>query len=95
MKRTRFTEEQIIALLREQEAGSKTAEVCRKHGASPATFYKWKAKYGGTNYGALSRATYESFTSNGTIGVDFSSGGKPEKLLRVDLTGPSEETPSL
>ncbi len=47
MKRTRFTEEQIIAVLREQEAGSKTAEVCRKHGVSQATFYKWKAKYGG------------------------------------------------
>ena len=47
MKRTRFTEEQIIAVLREQEAGTKTAEVCRKHGVSQATFYKWKAKYGG------------------------------------------------
>jgi putative transposase len=47
MKRLRFTEEQIIAVLREQEAGMKTADVCRKHGISDATFYKWKAKYGG------------------------------------------------
>ena len=47
MKQSRFTEERIIAVLREQEAGSKTAEVCRKHGISSATFYKWKAKYGG------------------------------------------------
>ena len=47
MKRLRFTEEQIIAVLREQEAGMKTADVCRKHGVSEATFYKWKAKYGG------------------------------------------------
>ena len=47
MKRARFTEEQIIRILKEQEAGAKTADVCRKHGISDATFYKYKAKYGG------------------------------------------------
>ncbi len=47
MKRSRFREEQIIGVLREQEAGAPTADVCRKHGISGATFYKWKAKYGG------------------------------------------------
>ncbi len=47
MKASRFTEEQIIGILREQEAGTTTVDVCRKHGISSATFYKWKAKYGG------------------------------------------------
>src|ERR1700733_6230407 len=47
MKRGRFTGGQIIGILRENEAGAKTADLCRKHGISSATFYKWKAKYGG------------------------------------------------
>jgi len=45
--RKRFTEEQIIAVLKEADAGVKTSEICRKHGVSDATFYKWKAKYAG------------------------------------------------
>ena len=47
MRRSRFSEEQIIAVLKEQEAGMPTAEVCRRHGISSATFYKWKSKFGG------------------------------------------------
>ena len=47
MKSSRFSEEQIIGILREHEAGIPTADICRKYGISSATFYKWKAKYGG------------------------------------------------
>jgi len=47
MKKSRFSEEQIIRILKEQEAGAPTAEVCRRHGIGASTFYKWKSKYGG------------------------------------------------
>jgi putative transposase len=47
MRSSRFSEEQIIAILKEQEAGRSTAEICRRHGISQATFYGWKAKFGG------------------------------------------------
>jgi putative transposase len=47
MKKTRFTETQIVSILKQQEAGRSTKEVCREHGISAATFYNWKSKYGG------------------------------------------------
>ena len=47
MKKSRFSEEQIISILKEQAAGMKTAEVCRRHGISQPTFYAWKSKFGG------------------------------------------------
>lgn len=55
MKKSRFTEEQIIAVLKDQEQGSKVADICRKHGISEQTFHNWKQKYGGLTVSELRR----------------------------------------
>jgi putative transposase len=55
MKKTRFTENQIIAILKEGEAGVQVKEICRKHGISDATYYNWKSKYGGMGASDLKR----------------------------------------
>ena len=55
MKKSRFSEEQIIGILVEQESGMKVSELCRKHGMSDATFYKWKSKFGGMDVSEAKR----------------------------------------
>ena len=55
MKRSRFSDEQIIGVLKEHELGAKTADLCRKHGISEATFYNWKSKYGGLDVSEAKR----------------------------------------
>ena len=55
MKRKRFTEEQIIGILKEHDLGAKTADLCRKHGISEATFYNWKSKFGGMDVSEAKR----------------------------------------
>lgn len=55
MKRNRFTEEQIIGVLKEHDLGAKAADICRKHGISEATFYNWKAKFGGMDVSEAKR----------------------------------------
>jgi putative transposase len=55
MKKSRFTETQIVSILKKQEAGVKLMDICREHGISEATFYNWKAKYGGMDASQLKR----------------------------------------
>jgi putative transposase len=55
MRRSRFTPEQIVAILKEVEVGGQTGEVCRRHGISEQTFYRWKSKYGGMQKGDAAR----------------------------------------
>jgi putative transposase len=66
MKKSRFSEEKIIAILREADAGAKVVDLCRKHGMSDATYYKWKARYGGMDVSQLHRLR-ELETENGRL----------------------------
>jgi putative transposase len=79
MKKTRFTEVQIIGILNEQEQGMKVSDLCRKHGISEATFYSWKSKYGGMKVDELKRlreleqenARLKRIVANQSLGIDI------------------------
>ena len=66
MRKSRFSEEQIVAIIQEYAAGAKVSELCRKHGMSDATFYKWKAKYGGLQVSDVRRLK-DLETENGKL----------------------------
>ena len=86
MRRSRFTAEQIIGILGEQETGVTTAEVCRKHGISQATFYAWKTKYGGmsvSDAARLKQLEAESTNPNGAGSArDQRATGLPDPYSR-------------
>jgi len=92
MRKRRFAEEPIITILREHEAGPKTADVCRKYGISEATFYKYKAKFGGTEVGAVRilngaiRETLHGFDDD-AMAFSYSVDESPDVLASNMLTG--------
>ena len=85
MKAKRFTEEQIIGVLKEAEAGAKTKELCRKHGLSEATFYNWKAKYAGMTV-SEARRLKELEAENGKLNRLLSD-AELDKAALKDLLG--------
>jgi putative transposase len=85
MRKSRFTEAQIIGMIKEQEAGMATAEVCRRHGLSPATFYKLKAKYGGMDVSDAQRLRALE-DENGKL-KRLLAGTKLDNVVLKDLLG--------
>ena len=87
MRKSKFTDEQIISILAEQERGMATSDVCRRHGVSSATFYKWKAKYGGMDVSDARRLkTLE--TENGRLKKLLADSMLDNSILK-DLLGKS------
>ena len=91
MKKTRFTEAQIISILNEQEQGIKVSDLCRKHGISDATFYNWKSKYGGMKVDELKRlkeleqenARLKRIVANQSLEIDIIKDVLSKKFWRL------------
>jgi putative transposase len=89
MKRKRFTEEQIIGVLKEHELGAKTADLCRKHGISEATLYNWKSKFGGMEVSEAKRLKQlADEKGSATIGDDYRCGIIDGAYRDVEIWGP-------
>jgi putative transposase len=83
MKKSRFTEPQIVSILNEADSGAKVQDVCRKHGIAPATYYKWKSKYGGLGASELKRIK-ELEAENAELSLERDA---LQKLLEKKLRG--------
>src|SRR5690606_41742917 len=91
MKKTKFTEVQIIGILKEQEQGLKVADICRKHGISDATFYNWKSKYAGMSVDELKRlkelaqenARMNKIVANQSLEIDIIKDVLSKKFCRL------------
>jgi putative transposase len=84
MKTSKFTETQIVAVLKQQEAGVKVAEICRKHGVSSATFYKWRSKYGGMDVSMLKRVK-ELEAENARLKKMYAESQMDQQILKEAL----------
>ncbi|SHH08328.1 Transposase [Pollutimonas bauzanensis] len=89
MKQSRFTDSQIMAILKQAEAGTPVPELCREHGMSSASFYKWRAKYGGMDTSMMTRMKELEYSArqSATIGRPFNAWGRRKKLISVFTCG--------
>lgn len=84
MKRSKFSESQIVAILKEQEAGLKVAGICRTHGVSTATFYKWRSRYGGMDASMLKRVK-ELEQENARLKKMYAESQMDQQILKESL----------
>ena len=94
MKVRKFSETQICAILKEQEAGVKVAEICRKHGISSAAFYKGRSKYGGMDASMLKRVK-ELEAENARLKKMYAESQMDQQILKEALARPPLKTPSV